>query len=370
MDSESSESSGQSTRSRSPSSTSSQSEHEVVVTEDTKQKFAREFRKRPNVHDLMQWKRYHNSLVCKNCLLRGQDCTPKDNSAVCISCEEQRVGCSRAELERTTRVRRLLNLSYQELEFLVDWYKGWRETKGSIIRKTRTPITPSPRKTKFQDSPILSPEFQAKTARARRHEPEEQYASSSSSASQILNSSPGAIYEHDPTDHATAANFQQMWNDYMNNCHSPSPQTPSGAGGAVLDVVTGPEHSDTGTQNLNDLLMLNYECLETSTERADVLFDEANPEAPTEVQNPEGSSTVMPADKNQAALTHIELLLHRNEVENVAARVKAGDITQQNLLNALKAISEGLLGMAMKYDAASESAGRASVGGSSEWLEE
>ncbi|KAK0211120.1 hypothetical protein DFS33DRAFT_1297613 [Desarmillaria ectypa] len=355
MDSETSESSRQSTPSRSPTSDSDQPE--VVVTEDTKQKFAREFRKRPNVHDLMQWKKYHNNMVCKNCLSHRQDCTPKENSAVCISCEEQRVGCSRAEQERMTRVRRLLDLSYLELEFLVDWYKKRRETKGSITR--RPPITPSTRKTKFQDSLALSPEIQARTARAHRHEPEEEEHNASSSASQILSSSP--VYEHDPMDYAIAANFQEIWNEYMNcNYRSASPQMPSMAGSDTLDFVT-PEH--TYTQAFGDLVMTDYEGLETSTERADVSLDEA--EASTEVQDEEGASAVMPAG-NQAALTYIELLLHKKQVEKITARVRSGDIAQRELVNALVAVSEGLLGMAMKYNAGSEPVGQASVVGSSE----
>ncbi|PBK78607.1 hypothetical protein ARMSODRAFT_947559 [Armillaria solidipes] len=64
----------------------------------------------------------------------------------------------------------------------------------------------------------------------------------------------------------------------------------------------------------------------------------------------------MPAG-NQSALIYIELLLHKKEVEKISARVKTGNITQLELVNALEAVSEGLLGMAVKYDAGSESAG-------------
>ncbi|SJL00869.1 uncharacterized protein ARMOST_04183 [Armillaria ostoyae] len=344
MDSESD--SPTSTQSPSPSPSGISSENEVVVTEDMKQRFAKEFKKRPNVHDLMYWKRYQNNMVCEKCLLRGQDCTPKESSAVCVSCEEQRVGCSRAEQERRTRVRRLLKLSYPQLDFLVDWYTKRRETKGSIAR--RPPITPSPRKKKFQDSPALSPEIQARTARVYRHEPEEdQYASSS--ASQIPSSSP--IYEYDPVDQATATNFQEIWNQFMHDSQSARPQTPSGAGNAVIGLVT-PEHTDTQV----DLVMTDYDVLGTSTEHADAFLDEV--EASTEVQNEEDAtqSVVMPAG-NQSALIYIELLLHKKEVEKISARVKTGNITQLELVNALEAVSEGLLGMAVKYDAGSESAG-------------
>ncbi|PBK92991.1 hypothetical protein ARMGADRAFT_1165292 [Armillaria gallica] len=347
MDSESD--SPTSTQSSSPSPSGISSENEDVVTEDMKQRFSKEFKKRPNVHDLMHWKRYQNNTVCKNCLLRGQDCTPKENSAVCISCEEQRVGCSRAEQERRTRVRRLLKLSYPQLDFLVAWYNERRVTKASLTR--RPPMTPSPRKKKFQDSPALSPEIQARTARACRHEPEQdQHASSS--GPQIPSSSPIYEYDYDPVDQATATNFQELWNQFMDDHQSERPQTPSGVGSAVIGLTT-PECMD--TQQV-DLVMTDYDVLGTSTEHSDAFFNEG--EASTEVQNEEDAtrSVVMPAE-NQAALTKIELLLHKKEVENIAARVKTGNITQLELVNALEAVAEGLLGMAVKHNAGSESAG-------------
>ncbi|KAK0196701.1 hypothetical protein F5146DRAFT_13981 [Armillaria mellea] len=270
---------------------------------------------------------------------------PKDNSAVCISCGEQRVGCSRAEQERRTRVRRLLKLSYPQLDFLVNWHERRSVTKGSIAR--RSPITPSPRKKKFQDSPALSPEIQARTAKVHRHEPE-QDQNTSLSAPQIPTSSP--IHEYDPVDHATAVNFQELWNECMDDRQSERSQTPPGAGSAVFGFA--PKH--TGTQV--DLVMTDYEVLGTSTEHVNALFDEG--EASTaEVQDEEGStrSVVMPAE-NRAALIQIELILHKKEMDSIAARVKTGDITQLELVNVLEAVSEGLLGMAGKYGAGSESA--------------
>lgn len=63
----------------------------------------------------------------------------------------------------------------------------------------------------------------------------------------------------------------------------------------------------------------------------------------------------MPAE-NRAALIQIELILHKKEMDSIAARVKTGDITQLELVNVLEAVSEGLLGMAGKYGAGSESA--------------
>ncbi len=153
----------------------------------------------------------------------------------------------------------------------------------------------------------------------------------------------------------------------MDDHQSERPQTPSGAGSAVIGLMT-PEHTDTQV----DLVMTDYDVPGTSTEHSDVFFDkgEASTEGvlPTDslltsilnvllVQNEEGAtrSVVMPAE-NQAALMQIELLLHKKEVENIAARVKTGNITQLELVNALEAVAEGLLGMAVKHDAGSESA--------------
>ncbi|KAG7448169.1 uncharacterized protein BT62DRAFT_757210 [Guyanagaster necrorhizus] len=233
-------------------------------------------------------------------------------------------------------MRRLLNLSYPELDFLVDWYEK-RKIKRSLVR--RPPITPSSKKTKFQDTPTLSPEIQAKTARACRYEPEEdQYASS-----QTLSSS--LVYEHDPMDHATATNFQEMWNEYMNDHRSASPQTPSREDGAGLDFVTL-EHTDT----VGDLEMANHEGPETSAERADVFFDGT-------VASTEGAA------ENLAALTYIELLLHKREVENITESVRIGNITQSQLVKALEAVSDGLYGLAMKYDVGFESGQASLVGG-------
>ncbi|KAK0484063.1 hypothetical protein IW261DRAFT_1675949 [Armillaria novae-zelandiae] len=330
MDSES-DSDSTSTHSASSSTSGLSTEDEVMVTEDVKEVFYKEFKKRPNVHDLMYWKQHQNNMVCKNCLLHGQDCTPKENSAVCISCEEQRVGCSRVEQERRTRVRRLLKLSYPELDFLVAWDKKRRVTKGSLSR--RPPITPSPRKKKFQDSPALSPEIQARTARVHRREPEQdQNASSSASRNPI--STP--IQEYDPVDQATATNFQELWNQYMNDDQTEHPQTPSGGGSAVFGPVT-PEHTDIQL----DLVMTDYDVLGISTEHVNTLVDEGEAST-TEVQDEGATRNVAMPAENQAALTKLELLLHRKEVENIAARVKSGNITQLELVKALEALSKGL----------------------------
>lgn len=155
----------------------------------------------------------------------------------------------------------------------------------------------------------------------------------------------------------------------MDDHQSERPQTPSGVGSAVIGLTT-PECMD--TQQV-DLVMTDYDVLGTSTEHSDAFFNEG--EASTEgvlstyslltstlnvllVQNEEDAtrSVVMPAE-NQAALMKIELLLHKKEVENIAARVKTGNITQLELVNALEAVAEGLHGMAVKHDAGSESAG-------------
>ncbi|KAK0228944.1 hypothetical protein IW262DRAFT_1354041 [Armillaria fumosa] len=332
MDGESDSDSTSSTLSASSSTSGISSEDEVAVTEDMKQRFSKEFQKRPNVHDLMYWKQHQNSMVCKNCLLHGQDCTPKENSAVCISCEEQRVGCSRVEQERRTRVRRLLKLSYPQLDFLVAWHKKRRVTKGSLSH--RSPITPSPRKKKFQDSPALSPKIQARTARVHRREPEQdQYASSLASRNPIA--SPQAVHEYDPIDQATAANFQELWNQFVDDNQTESPQTPSGAGGAVFGPVT-PEHTDIQL----DLVVANHNVLRTSTEHVNTSVDEGEASTTEVVQDERTTRNVTMLAENQAALMKIELLLHKREVENIAARVKTGNITQLELVKALEAVSK------------------------------
>ncbi|KAK0497003.1 hypothetical protein EDD18DRAFT_1164896 [Armillaria luteobubalina] len=334
MDSESDTDSISNAHSASSSTSGVSSEDEVVVTEDMKQRFSKEFQKRPNVHDLMYWKQHQNSMVCKNCLLRGQDCTPKENSAVCISCEEQRVGCSRVEQERRTRVRRSLKLSYPELDFLVAWHKMRRVTKGSLSH--RPPITPSPRKKKFQDSPALSPGIQARTARVHRCEPE-QDRNASSPASQNSISSPQAIHEYDPADQATAANFQELWNQVVDDNQTERPQTPSGADGAVFGPIT-PEH----TSDIQlDLVMTDHDVLGTSTEHVNTLVDEGEAST-TEVQDEGTSRSISMLAENQAALIKLELLWHRKEAKKIAARVKAGNITQLELVKALEAVSKGM----------------------------